>query len=387
MKKICVVTGTRAEFGLLQWVIEGIDKSPSLTLQLVATGMHLSPEFGLTVDDIAERGFTVDRCVETLLSSDSSVGIAKSIGLGVIGFADAFADLKPDLLLVLGDRFEILAAATAAMAARIPIAHLHGGELTEGLIDDAIRHSITKMSHVHFVSTAEYRDRVIQLGEHPDRVFCVGALGVDSISRLDLMSKSEVEESLDFKFGSRNLMVCFHPTTLENKTSEAQFNNLLQALDKLEDTSFIFTKPNADMDGRIIFEQIDEFCGQRPHAKAFTSLGQLRYLSCIAHTDGVVGNSSSGLLEVPSFKKGTVNVGDRQRGRVRGDSVIDCGVDEASIRAALDRLFSAEFQSALAMTVNPYGGGEASQKVISKLEQISFEGLHKKEFFDLSGRQ
>ncbi len=387
MKKICVVTGTRAEFGLLQWVIEGIDKSPSLRLQLVATGMHLSPEFGLTVDDIAERGFTVDRCVETLLSSDSSVGIAKSIGLGVIGFADAFADLKPDLLLVLGDRFEILAAATAAMAARIPIAHLHGGELTEGVIDEAIRHSITKMSHIHFVSTAEYRDRVIQLGEHPDRVLCVGALGVESISRLDLMSKSEVEESLDFKFGRRNLMVCFHPTTLENKTSEAQFNNLLHALDKLEDTSFIFTKPNADMDGRIIFEQIDEFCAQRPHAKAFTSLGQLRYLSCIAHMDGVVGNSSSGLLEVPSFKKGTVNVGDRQRGRVRGDSVIDCGVDEASICAALDRLFSAEFQSALAMTVNPYGVREASQNVISKLEQISFEGLHKKEFYDLSGRR
>jgi len=382
MKKICVVTGTRAEYGLLRWVIEGIRQSSELDLQLIATGMHLSPEFGMTVEAIEEDGFKIDRKVEMLLSSDTAVGVTKSMGLGMIGFADALSELKPDLMLVLGDRYEIFAAAASAMIARIPIAHLHGGETTEGAFDEAIRHSITKMSHLHFVAAEEYRRRVIQLGELPEHVFNVGGLGIDNILRLKLLTRDELEEALNFKLEKRNLLITFHPVTLEQNTSAQQMDELLAALAELKDTGLIFTMPNADTEGRILFHQVEAFCAKHSQARAYTSLGQLRYLSCLQHVDGVVGNSSSGLTEVPSFNKGTINIGDRQRGRLRAASVIDCQPERKSISMAISQLFTSAFRTTLSKVENPYGNGGASELILSILEDQSFETLLKKSFLD-----
>lgn len=386
-RKICVVTGTRAEYGLLRLVIDGIAKSPVLELQLIVTGMHLSPEFGLTVQEIEADSYRIDCKVEMLLSSDTPVGITKSMGLGLIGFADALAAIQPDLLILLGDRFEILAAASAALVARIPIAHIHGGEATEGLIDESIRHSITKMSHFHFVAAEEYRRRVIQLGEAPDRVFHVGGLGVDNIMQLELLTREDLETDLNFQFLSNNLLITFHPVTLENNTSADQMDQLLVALSQLEDTGLIFTMPNADTDGRILFEKIKSFCRGRKHAKAYESLGQLRYFSCIRHVNAVIGNSSSGLLEVPSFKKATINIGDRQRGRLKASSVIDCAPNASSILQAIDNIFSTDFLDRLELTVNPYGKGGASKSIVSFLENMSFDmNLFKKNFYDLPSK-
>jgi len=383
MKKICVVTGSRAEYGLLREVMEGIRDSPELELQLIATGMHLSPEFGLTFTEIEKDGFSIDRKVEMLLSSDTSASIAKSMGLGMIGFADVLSELNPDLLLVLGDRFEIFSAVSAAMVSRTPVAHLHGGETTEGAFDEAIRHSITKMSHLHFVAAEEYRKRVIQLGEHPERVFTVGGLGVDSILNLKLLERDELEASLDIKFGEKNLMITFHPVTLEQETSAGQMDEFLAALEKLTDTHLIFTMPNSDTDGRVLFQMIKEFVAKHPNAKAFPSLGQLRYLSCIKYVDGVVGNSSSGLAEVPSFKKGTVNIGDRQKGRLKAKSVIDCEPNKNSIGKAITKLYSHEYQEKLTTVKNPYdSGGGASKVIVDILRYISLDDILKKTFYD-----
>lgn len=383
-RKICVVTGTRAEYGLLRWVMQGIQEVPELTLQVITTGMHLSPEFGLTWRDIEADGFRINRKVEMLLSSDTPVGVAKSMGLGLIGFADALQALQPDILVVLGDRFEILSAVAAALVARIPVAHLHGGETTEGATDEAIRHSITKMSHLHFVAAEEYRRRVIQLGEHPDRVFLVGGLGTDSILKLDLLDRPTLERALDFKFGRRNLLITFHPVTLEQGTAAEQMTELLAALDMLEDTHLIFTMPNADTDGRVLFQLIEDFVARHPQtAKAFTSLGQLRYLSIVAQVDAMVGNSSSGLAEAPSFKKGTINIGDRQAGRLKAKSIIDCRPDRQAIADALAQLYSPAFQELLKSVRNPYGEGGASKKIVEVLRRYSLEGLLKKSFFNL----
>ena len=384
MKRVCVVTGTRAEYGLLRWVMEGIRESSSLDLQLIVTGMHLSPEFGLTAEGIEADGFVIDKRVEMLMSSDTPVGVTKSMGLAMIGFADAFADLKPDLLLVLGDRYEIFAAASAAMIARIPIAHIHGGEVTEGAFDDAMRHSISKMSHLHFVAADQYKNRVIQMGEAPNRVFLVGGLGVDVIKQTPTLSRKELEETLDFELQPRNLLITFHPVTLENQTSERHINELLAALGDLHDTGLIFTLPNADTDGRIVSARISEFCNNHRSAKEFVSLGQERYLSCIQHFDGVIGNSSSGLTEVPSYKKGTVNIGDRQRGRLKAQSVIDCEPDEASIKIALDRLFSESFRADLSSVENPYGTGGASKRIVEILDRVEIDALLKKGFWNFA---
>jgi GDP/UDP-N,N'-diacetylbacillosamine 2-epimerase (hydrolysing) len=382
-RRVCVVTGTRAEYGLLRWVMEGIRSRPELELQVVATGMHLAPEFGLTYREIERDGFVIDRKVEMLLSSDTSMGLAKSIGVGLMGFADALHELKPDLLLVLGDRFEILSAVTAAMVARIPVAHLHGGEATEGLIDEPIRHSITKMSHLHFVAADEYRRRVIQLGEQPERVHLVGGLGLDNIRKLELLDRAALEKSLDFSLGERSLLVTFHPLTLEHATSEQQMAELLAALDALEDTRLVFTMPNADTDGRVLFAMVRDFVAGRESACVFTSLGQVRYLSCLRHVDGVVGNSSSGLIEAPSFHKGTVNIGDRQRGRLRAASVIDCPPERAAIGAAIARLYSSAFQAELPTVKNPYGEAGASERVVEVIAGVSLDGIVKKRFHDM----
>lgn len=380
-RKICVVTGTRAEYGLLRWVMQGIKEEPGLTLQVIATGMHLSPEFGLTYREIEQDGFRIDRKVEMLTSSDTSVGIAKSLGLGLIGFADALDDLKPDLIVVLGDRFEIFSAVAAALVARIPVAHLHGGEATEGAFDDALRHSITKMSHLHFVAAEEYRQRVIQLGEQPERVFLVGGLGIDSIKRLKLLNRTELEASLGIKLGKKSLLVTFHPVTLEAQTAPAQMEELLAALAELGDTQLVITLSNADTDGRSLIKMVEQFVVQHPNAVAYTSLGQLRYLSCIAHVDGVVGNSSSGLLEAPSLKKGTINIGDRQRGRLQAASVINCDPKRADITAALRKLYSTDFRDGLSNVRNPYGDGGASEKVVDALLRCPLEGVIKKHFY------
>ena len=385
MRKICVITGTRAEYGLLLWVMQGIKDDSELTLQIIATGMHLSPEFGLTYLAIEQDGFQIDRKVEMLTSSDTPVGIAKSMGLGLIGFADALDELQSDLIVVLGDRFEIFAVVSAALVARIPVAHLHGGETTEGAFDEALRHSITKMSHLHFVAAETYRQRVIQLGEQPDCVFMVGGLGIDNIKRLQLLDRSALENSLDFKLGPKSLLITYHPVTLETDTPEKQMEELLAALVALKDTQLIFTLPNADTDGRTLIKMVAKFVAQHPNASAYyPSLGQLRYLSCIAQVDGVVGNSSSGLSEVPSFKKGTINIGDRQRGRLQAESVINCEPTCESITVALARLYSTDFQVTLRKSKNPYGEGGASEKVVSTLKNISVTGIVKKTFYDLS---
>lgn len=384
-RKICVVTGTRAEYGLLRWVMQGIQDEQDLVLQIIATGMHLSPEFGLTYREIEKDGFQIDRKVEMLTSSDTPVGIAKSMGLGMIGFADALNELAPDLLVVLGDRFEIFSAVAAALVARIPVAHLHGGETTEGAFDESIRHAITKMSHLHFVAAEEYRQRVIQLGEQPQNVHLVGGLGIDSIRRLKLLERPELEAALGFRLGRRNLLITFHPVTLESATATDQLRELLAAVAELKDTKLIFTLPNADTDSRELIHILEQFAAQHVHAHVFASLGQLRYLSCMAHVDGVVGNSSSGLLEAPSFGVGTINIGDRQRGRLQAQSVINCLPDRKSIAAALQRLYSEEFRAGLASALNPYGDGGASARIVELLRCAELGGMLKKRFCSIGG--
>jgi GDP/UDP-N,N'-diacetylbacillosamine 2-epimerase (hydrolysing) len=382
-RKICVVTGTRAEYGLLYWLMKEIEEDKALELQLIVTGMHLSPEFGLTYKEI-EKEFKIDKKIEMLLSSDSAVGISKSMGLAQISFAEAYEDLKPDILVVLGDRYEIFSAVSSAMIANIPIAHLHGGETTEGAFDESIRHGITKMSHLHFTATDEYKNRVIQLGEHPDRVFNVGGLGIDNIKELELLSKEAFEKSIDFKLNKKNILITFHPVTLENSTAKEQFKILLDVVDELEDTHIIFTKANSDTDGRIINSMIDEYVAKNSHKSCgFTSLGQLRYLSALQYVDAMVGNSSSGLAEAPSFKIGTINIGDRQKGRIMADSVIDCDSDFNAIKQGFIRLYSKEFSQKLTDCENPYGNGGASFKIKNTLKDIYLENILKKQFYDL----
>jgi GDP/UDP-N,N'-diacetylbacillosamine 2-epimerase (hydrolysing) len=382
-RKICVVTGTRAEFGLLRWLMQEIEASDALTLQVIATGMHLSPEFGSTYREIEQAGFTIAARVEMLLSADTASAVTKSMGLGLIGYADAYARLAPDLVVLLGDRFEIFAAAAAAMIAGIPIAHLHGGETTEGAFDEAIRHSITKMSHLHFVAAEDYRKRVIQLGEQPERVFLVGGLGIDAIKRTTPMTREALEASLKFSFGPRNLLITFHPVTLESQSSAHQMNELLKALDGLEDTHLIFTMPNADTGGRELTAMVDAFVATHPNARAYSSLGQLRYLSCMHFVDGVVGNSSSGLAEAPSMGIGTIDIGDRQRGRLRAASVIHCEPSQVQITQALHTLYSSAFKACLSQVVNPYGTGGASQRIVEVLAAHPLDQLIKKKFHDI----
>ena len=384
-RKVCVVTGTRAEYGLLYWLLKEIEADKELQLQVIVTGMHLSPEFGLTYKEI-EKEFKINKKIEMLLSSDTSVGISKSMGLAQISFAESYDELKPDIVIVLGDRYEIFSATSAAMIAKIPIAHLHGGEKTEGAFDESIRHSITKMSHLHFTATEEYKNRVIQLGEHPSRVFNVGGMGIENIKRLKLLSKDEFEKSIEFKLNSKNILVTFHPVTLENSTAKEQFQQLLDAIDELEDTNIIFTKANSDTDGRVINQMIDEYVTKNfQKSVQFTSLGQLRYLSALQYVDAVVGNSSSGLAEAPSFKIGTINIGDRQKGRIKASSVIDCEPNKDSILKSFEKLYSKEFQDSLINVKNPYGDGCASKKIVEILKSVDLENILKKSFYDLRG--
>ncbi|MDC1220864.1 UDP-N-acetylglucosamine 2-epimerase, partial [Candidatus Thioglobus sp.] len=361
-RKICVVTGTRAEYGLLYWLMKEINDDDAMELQLVVTGMHLSEEFGNTYKQIEKDGFAIDNKVDISLTSDTEIAISKSMGIGIIGFADVFNDLKPELIVVLGDRFEIFSAVSAAMIAKIPIAHIHGGESTEGVIDEPIRHSITKMSHLHFAATEEYRNRIIQLGEQPNSVFNVGGLGLDNINKLKLLSKVDFEDAINFKLGDKNILVTFHPVTLEKSTSESQFQELLMSITNLKNTKIIFTKANSDTDGRIINSMVDDYVAKNDNTIAFKSMGQLNYLSALQFMDAVLGNSSSGLIEAPSFKIGTIDIGDRQKGRIKATSVLSCLPKKESIDSALVKLYSQKFQDNINKVVNPYGLGGASKK-------------------------
>ena len=382
-RKICVVTGTRAEYGLLYWLMKEIESDETLELQLVVTGMHLSPEFGSTYKTIEEE-FRIDKKVEMLLSSDTAIGISKSMGLAQISFAEAYEELQPNILVVLGDRYEIFSAVSAAMVARIPIAHLSGGELTMGAIDDAIRHSITKMSHLHFVATEEYRQRVIQLGENPENIFNFGEAGLDNIYKLPLLSREEFEKSIEWKLGTKNLLFTYHPTTLDDiEKIESDIISILEYLTTLKDTNIILTKANSDAGGRVINSILERYTNTSTNMKLFTSLGQLRYISALQYMDAVIGNTSSGLVEAPSFKIGTVNIGDRQKGRIQSKSVINCTTSINSLKNAINKLYSEEFQNTLQTVENPYGNGGASKKTKDILKSIKLQNLIYKEFRDI----
>ena len=381
-QKIAVVTGSRAEYGLLQLLMQTIKEDPSLELQLIVTGMHLSHEFGHTFRQVELDGFKINEKIEMLLSSDSPVGITKSIGLGVIGFADALSRLKPDLVILLGDRFEIFAAAQSAFIATIPIAHIHGGELTIGAFDDAIRHSITKMSHIHFVAAEEYARRVIQLGEQPERVFNVGPMVLDSIRNMTFLSKEAIEALVKLQL-NKNIVVTFHPETLNYYNIADQFGKLLKALALFPDSTIIFTKTNADTNGRIINDMIDSFCENNDHrAKGFLSLGHKNYLSLLKSSDLVMGNSSSGIIEAPYFKIPTVNIGDRQLGRMQAKSVINCEVNVDSIQAAINTAFSIEHQKITQNMNFNFKDEKVASKIIGILKNIDMSTIIKKSFFD-----
>ena len=386
MKRIGIMTGTRAEYGLLKPLMQEINKDNDMELYLIVSGMHLSPEFGMTYQEIEEDGFEINAKVEMLLSSDSPAGISKSIGLGVIGFADEFQRADLDMLILLGDRYEALSAAICAMVMRIPIAHLHGGELTEGAIDEGIRHSITKMSYLHFTSTEQYRNRVIQLGENPERVFYVGALGVENIKKINLMTKEELERSIHFEIDENTVIVTYHPVTLENNTVEEQFLNLLEVLDRNPKIRMIFTKANADTNGRIVNELIDKYAAQNSErACAFMSLGQKRYLSALKYCRIVIGNSSSGIIEAPSFGKPIINIGDRQKGRICADSVINCGYTQQEIQQAMETALTEEFENKARNCRNPYEKENTAANIISVIKDylLNDKIKLKKGFYDI----
>ncbi len=367
----------------MQWVLHEIQQDPDLELQIIATGMHLSPEFGMTYQAIEEDGFEIDEKVEMLLSSDTPVGVAKSMGVGTMGFADAFERLDPDIALIPCDRFEALAAAQAALVARIPIAHAYGGETTEGAFDEAIRHSITKMALFHYVTAEPHRERVIQLGEHPDRVKNFGAPQLDHLHRLELLARDEFEHSIDFRMEELTFLITYHPVTLEERSPEQGINELLGALDHFPDARFIFTKSNADTDGRIINQRIDEYAdalGER--AEVYTSLGQRRYLSALHHVDLVLGNSSSGIIEAPSVPVPTVNVGDRQKGRLRAGSIIDCAEESREIVEGIEKALSDQFQDQMGGVESPYGNGRAAPRIRRHIKTVDLGGVSKT-FYDL----
>lgn len=386
MRKIAVITGTRAEYGLLYWIIREIHEDPTLQLQLIVTGMHLVPEFGLTVKVIENDGFPIADKIDMLLSADTETAISISMGLGIIGFAKAYSRLAPDLIVVLGDRFEILSAVAAAVPFRIPVAHIHGGESTEGLIDEAVRHSVTKMSHIHFAATHQYRKRIIQMGETPEHVFCLGAPGLDNILRLDLKGKTEIFSELGIPEGKPVGIVTYHPVTLEKDSSASQIVELLSALDYFYDIYWVFTVPNADTGGRVIMEKLNAHVQKHSEiGKIFVSLGQLRYLSLLKHASVMVGNSSSGLIEAPAFALPVVNIGDRQKGRIKADNVIDVAECKKELLiSSIKKALSDEFYQSLRKMKNPYGEGDSSKKIVKILRTFPLDdNLLKKTFFEL----
>lgn len=386
MRKICFITGTRAEYGLLSRLMKMVQDDADTQLQIITTNMHLSPKYGNTYQEIEKDGFTIDRKIPIIDDNDkdSAVTTVKSMAKALAGFADAYDELKPDMVVVLGDRYEILAAATAALIERIPIAHLYGGEITEGAYDDAIRHSVTKMSHLHFTSCEEYRHRVIQLGEQPDHVFNVGSIGVENIKMLPLMSKDEIEKEIGFAIDDHTILVTYHPVTLGNRTAKEDIDDFIAALDEKKDLRIIFTMPNSDTGGQAIVEAINAFVDKNhQRAKAFKSLGVLRYLSVMQQVAAVVGNSSSGLVEVPSFKIPTLNIGDRQKGRMAADSVFNCKTDKQSVLKGLDIVLSEEFRQKAAAIHNPYDKEGTAQAMFNVIRTYPLDSLNQKHFYDI----
>lgn len=380
MKKIAIVTGSRAEYGLLRPLIKAINLDSDFELQLIVSAMHLSKEFGYTVSEIIADGFPIVRKIECLLSSDTAIGISKSMALALSGFSDAYQELNPDFVILLGDRTEIFSAAIAAMTANIPIGHIHGGETTEGAYDEGIRHAITKLSYLHFTSAEEYRKRVIQLGENPNRVFNVGAIGLDSIKKLNLLNKIEFEKSINFKLNEKNILVTYHPVTLENISPEEGFNNILSSLDQQENTHIIFTFANSDKNGRIINDMIKKYVSHHSEKSIyFKSLGQLRYLSALNYVDMVIGNSSSGIIEVPQFNIPTINIGDRQKGRLMGPTIFNCNTDINNLLNKIELAFSFDKSKEYKQ---PYGNGTATEQIINILKENKIINM-KKKFYDI----
>ena len=382
--RICIFTGTRAEFGLLKPLMDLIQTDPDLKLQIIASGSHLSHEFGETYKEIESEGFLIDEKVEMLMSSDTPVGVCKSMGLGFIGYSEALSRLNPDLLVVLGDRFEAFSLAASATICRIPIAHIHGGEITQGVYDEAFRHSITKMSHLHFTSTEEYRNRVIQLGEHPDHVFNVGAIGLENIRKLNLLKRKEIEKIMRFPLGEQSILVTFHPITLEENETKNHFQNLLDAIDTIPGLHVIFTKANADTEGRIINQMIDAYVSKTSQKSvSFTSMGQLSYLSAMKHVNAVVGNSSSGIIESPSLKTPTVNIGDRQKGRVQAQNIINCSANKEEIVLAVKKALSPNFRKSMEKIKNPYEKKYTAKNIIKIINKFNLNGILRKKFYDI----
>lgn len=380
--KVCVFTGSRAEYGLLKPLLRLLKADSDVKLQLLVSGMHLSPEFGLSYQQIKTDGFKIDEKVEMLLSADTDTSIVKSTGIGMMGYAAAFERLKPDWVVILGDRFEAFAATSAAYLMKTPIAHLHGGEITEGATDDALRHAITKMSYLHFTSLTEYRNRVIQLGENPKRVFNVGAIGLDNIKRKELLTRRKLEDALDLGLMENIILVTYHPVTLEHFTAAAQMDALFEALDYFPYHQIIFTLPNADANGRVIIDKIQEYQENSRLVSVFTNLGSLRYLSLLQFVTMVVGNSSSGIIEAPSFGIPTVNIGDRQKGRTKANTVIDVAPEADAISAALKKAEMPEFRKWCKKQSNPYGQGKTAEKVLRTLKQFGKIDSIKKAFYD-----
>jgi UDP-hydrolysing UDP-N-acetyl-D-glucosamine 2-epimerase len=383
-RRIAVVTGSRAEYGLLRGVLEELQGAPDVHLLLVVTGAHLLASHGLSGDVVNEDGFSVDARVDIQLASDSGVGTAKSVGLGVIGFADALSRLQPDVVVVLGDRFEILAAAQAALFLRIPVAHIHGGEATEGVWDEAIRHAVTKMSHLHFVASEAFRDRVVQLGEDPDRVFVTGAPGLDAIRRRAPADEAAIRADLGLPRGMPFLLVTYHPVTLLEEAGRSSIANLFEALDRFPDHGVVFTRANCDAGGEEIAQQVVRLAASRGgRVRLVNSLGTPRYIAAMEAAAAVVGNSSSGIIEAPSVGTPSVDIGERQRGRPAAASVLRCPDDAEAIHAAVERAVSTEFRRSLSAVVNPYGDGHASGRIARVLRTHPLEGLLLKRFYDL----
>ncbi|MCI9360205.1 MAG: UDP-N-acetylglucosamine 2-epimerase (hydrolyzing) [Hungatella sp.] len=384
-KKICIVTATRAEYGLLRPIIRKLNDMEEFDIRVAVTGAHLSPEFGLTYREIEKDGIYIDKKIEMLLSADTPTAISKSMGLALIGFAQYFSESKPDAAVLLGDRYETLAVACAAMNERIPIIHLYGGETTEGAVDEVIRHAITKMSYLHLTSTEVYRNRIIQMGEEPERVFCVGAMGVENVLCSRVLKKDELKKRLSMDIDSPYALVTFHPVTLEENSAEFQIRELLAALEQFPDWKFIITKANADKDGRIINKILDEYSLKFENVKVFDSLGTACYLSAMKYSRMVIGNSSSGLIEAPSFHIPTVNIGDRQKGRIQAESVIDCRPEKNEIIKAIRMADEGRFRGKIKETVNPYGDGRTSDKIAALfVEKLCCSEIHlKKKFYDI----
>lgn len=387
MKKIVILTATRAEYGLLAPIIKKLNKEPEIDVRVVATGTHLSPEFGMTVNEIKKDGIAIDKEIDILLSSDTPAAISKTMGLALIGFADYFSECMPEAIMVLGDRYETLAVCVAALNARIPIIHLHGGEATEGLVDEALRNAITKLSYLHFTSTDEYRNRVIQMGEAPERVFCVGAMGVENALHTSFLSKVKLENSLKCHLGDKIAILTFHPVTLEENTAVIQINEIINAIIQHTEITFICTKANADVGGRIINEKLKICSDEFENVLLFDSLGMQRYMSMLAIADFVIGNSSSGIIEVPSFKIPTINIGDRQKGRIQASSVINCEPNKNDILKAIDKALSSEFKKKVKMSYNPYGDGNTSDKIVEITKKYLLENMLQvqKKFYDIKG--